>query len=251
MTPESDDLLESLAEVVDRALYRHPTEMYPPNHARQTRPFDYARMARIMAAMDAARFLEEHFASAKNLVGRQNLLRHACRSVELDGDVLEFGVMDGQTLTILCDQFEDRMVHGFDSFQGLPEDWTHDRPSGTFGTAGALPTDLPSNATLHVGMFEDTLPKYLAATDAPVALLHIDSDLYSSAHTVLFGLAPRLRAGSIIVFDEFLNYPGWRQHEYRAFTEFVEAFDVPFQYFSFASSYLSVAVRLDAAPRAS
>ena len=212
---------------------------------------DYARMAKIVAAIDAARFLEEHFTSAQNLVERQSLLRHACRSVAMDGDVLEFGVMGGQTLAILCGQFRDRTVHGFDSFKGLPEDWTHDSPSGTFSTEGTVPTDLPSNAKLHIGMFEDMLPKYLASTDAPVALVHIDSDLYSSAHTALFGLAPRLRAGSMIVFDEFLNYPGWRQHEYRAFTEFVDAFDVEFRYFSFASSALSVAVRLDSAPQAS
>jgi hypothetical protein len=210
---------------------------------------DYARMAKVMAAIDAARFLEEHFASAKNLGGRENLLRHACLSVAMDGDVLEFGVMGGDTLAILCEEFDDRAVHGFDSFKGLPEDWTHDSPIGTYSTEGRLPTGLPSNAKLHVGLFEDTLPKYLAETEEPVALLHIDSDLYSSAHTALFGLAPRLRAGSMIVFDEFLNYPGWRQHEYRAFTEFVEAFDVEFRYFSFASSYLSVAVLLDSAPK--
>jgi hypothetical protein len=212
---------------------------------------DYARMAKVVAAIDAARFLEEHFASAKNLVTRQVLLRNACRSVAMDGDVLEFGVMGGETLSILCSQFKDRAVHGFDSFKGLPEDWIHDVPSGAFSTEGTVPTDLPPNAKLYVGMFEDTLPDYLASTDAPVALLHIDSDLYSSARTALFGLAPRLRAGSMIVFDEFLNYPGWRQHEYRAFIEFVDAFDVEFRYFSFASSYLSVAVRLDSAPRVS
>ncbi|AOR31560.1 hypothetical protein BFF78_11340 [Streptomyces fodineus] len=212
---------------------------------------DYARMAKILSVMDAARFLEENFASAQNLGGRENLLRHACCSVAMDGDVLEFGVMGGQTLAILCDEFEDRPVHGFDSFRGLPEDWTHDSPSGTYSTGGQVPTDLPSNAKLHIGLFEDTLPTYLADSDAPVALLHIDSDLYSSARTALFGLAPRLRAGSLIVFDEFLNYPGWRRHEYRAFMEFVEAFDVEFRYFSFASSYLSVAVRLDSAPKVS
>jgi len=212
---------------------------------------DYARMAKILSVIDAARFLEEHFPSAQNLGGRENLLRHACCSVAMDGDVLEFGVMGGQTLTILCDEFNDRIVHGFDSFNGLPEDWTHDSPIGTYSMEGRLPPHLPSNAKLHIGLFENTLPKYLVSTDAPVALLHIDSDLYSSARTALFGLAPRLRAGSMIVFDEFLNYPGWRQHEYRAFTEFVEAFDVEFRYFSFASSYLSVAVRLESTPRVS
>ncbi|MFF7934456.1 TylF/MycF/NovP-related O-methyltransferase [Streptomyces sp. NPDC007940] len=212
---------------------------------------DYARMAKIISVVDAARFLEENFASAQNLGTRENLLRHACLSLRTDGDVLEFGVMGGQTLAILCEEFEDRTVHGFDSFKGLPEDWTHDSPVGTYSTEGRLPTGLPSNAQLHVGLFEDTLPKYLAGTDEPVALVHIDSDLYSSAHTVLFGLAPRLRAGSIIVFDEFLNYPGWRRHEYRALTEFVDAFDVKFHYFSFASSYLSVAVQLDSVPKVS
>ncbi|WP_369226889.1 class I SAM-dependent methyltransferase [Streptomyces sp. R39] len=210
---------------------------------------DYARMAKFVSVIDAARFMEEHFSSAQNLGDRENLLRHACYSLALDGDVLEFGVMGGQTLAILCDEFTDRTVHGFDSFRGLPEDWTHDSPSGTYSTAGKVPAHLPPNAKLHVGLFEDTLPKYLAGTDDPVALVHIDSDLYSSARTVLFGLAPRLRPGSVIVFDEFLNYPGWRRHEYRAFTEFVDAFDVEFRYFSFASSYLSVAVQLDSAPK--
>ncbi|MGV9314997.1 class I SAM-dependent methyltransferase [Streptomyces sp. NPDC003691] len=210
---------------------------------------DYARMAKVLSAVDAARFLEENFTSAQNLGGRENLLRHACLSATVEGDVLEFGVMGGQTLSILCEEFGDGTVHGFDSFKGLPEDWTHDSPAGTYSTQGVVPAGLPANAKLHIGVFEDTLPRYLAGTDAPVALLHIDSDLYSSARTVLFGLAPRLRAGSLIVFDEFLNYPGWRRHEYRAFMEFTEAFDVGYRYFSFASSYLSVAVRLESAPR--
>lgn len=212
---------------------------------------DYARMSKLMATFDAARFLEENFASAKNLVTRDNLLRHACRSVAIDGDVLEFGVAGGDTLAILCAGFRSRTVHGFDSFKGLPEDWTFDTPAGSYSTEGAVPARLAANAKLHVGQFEDTLPDYLDGTDAPAALVHIDSDLYSSARTVLWQLAPRLREGSIIVFDEFINYPGWRQHEFRAFTEFVEAFDVSFRYFSFASTYLSVAVRLDSAPKTS
>lgn len=156
--------------------------------------------------------------------------------------------MGGQTLEILCDEFEHEVVHGFDSFQGLPEDWTHDRPAGTFSTAGTPPADLPANAALHIGMFDDTVLAYLAETDRPVAFLHIDSDLYSSARTVLFALADRLRPGSVIVFDEFLNYPGWQEHEYRAFMEFVEEYRVRFSYLSFASSYMSVAVRLESTP---
>lgn len=248
MSSDPDELLESIAAVIDRALYRHPAEIYPTNEERQTRPFDYWRMARVLAALDSARFLEENFATATNLVGRQNLLRHACRSTDVAGAVLEFGVMNGDTLSILCEEFDDRIVHGFDSFNGLPEQWTHDRPAGAYGMDGSLPDNLPANATLHVGMFEDCIPRYLDKFDAPVALLHIDSDIYSSARTTLFGLAARLQPGSIIVFDEFLNYPGWRKHEYRAFMEFAEHFRVEYSYLSFASSYLSVAVRIETAP---
>lgn len=103
---------------------------------------DYARMAKVMSAIDAARFMEENFASAQNLVGRETLLEHACCSVTMDGDVLEFGVMGGQTLAILCDEFKERTVHGFDSFKGLPEAWTPESPRGTYSTEEA--TDEPS-----------------------------------------------------------------------------------------------------------
>jgi hypothetical protein len=240
-----DGAEETIAHVIDRALYRHPSEMYPPSRERENRPFDYVRMSRILAAVDAAQFLAANFTSARNLIDREPLLRDACQSVAITGEVLEFGVMEGRTLKILSEEFPEQEVHGFDSFEGLPEDWIHDNPAGTFSTGGALPKDLPGNARLHVGMFTETIAAFREESDRPIALLHIDSDIYSSARTVLFSLADRLRVGSIVVFDEFLNYPGWRSHEYKAFMEFTEAWSVKFRYLSFSSSYLSVAVHID------
>ena len=49
------------------------------------------------------------------------------------------------------------------------------------------------------------------------SFLHIDSDLYSSARTVLFLLHEQIVSGTIIEFDEYFNYPNWKQHEYKAF----------------------------------
>lgn len=45
------------------------------------------------------------------------------------------------------------------------------------------------------------------------AVLHVDCDLYSSAITMLRSLGHMLRKGSIVVFDELVNYEGQRYEE--------------------------------------
>ena len=74
--------------------------------------------------------------------------------------------------------------------------------------------------------------------------MHVDCDLYSSTKTVLDALAGRIRAGTVIVFDEYHNFPGWREHEHKAFMEFCEAFHVDFEYISYNN--LQAAVRIKA-----
>jgi hypothetical protein len=111
-------------------------------------------------------------------------------------------------------------VYGFDSFEGLPEDWRSGFVKGAF--AGDLPP-VPPNAVLIKGWFEKTLPEFLGKQQGPVAFLHIDCDLYSSTKTIFDLLAPRIVRGTVIVFDEYFNYPGWQQHEHKAFEEFKSA----------------------------
>ena len=113
------------------------------------------------------------------------------------------------------------LVHGFDSFEGLPEHWRPGWDKGHFALS-ALPQVKP-NVTLHVGGFEQTLPGFCAQHGDNLAFLHFDGDLYSSAKTVLAHLGPRIVPGTVIQFDDYLNYPGWIHSEHRAFTEFVEA----------------------------
>jgi hypothetical protein len=51
---------------------------------------------------------------------------------------------------------------------------------------------------------------------------------------VLGALGPRLQPGSVLLFDEFFNYPGWQDHEHRAWREFCERSGVRFEYLGFA-----------------
>jgi ABC-2 type transport system ATP-binding protein len=158
-----------------------------------------------------------------------------------DGMALEFGVFSGRTLRMITAAREGKNVFGFDSFDGLPEHWRAGFPAGTFAVE-ELPEVL--GAELVVGLFEDTLADFLVDHPEPVAFLHIDADLYSSAKTVLRHVGPRLRPGSVIVFDEYFNYPGWQDHEYLAWQEHVAETGVRFRYEAHTRDNEQVVVRI-------
>lgn len=158
--------------------------------------------------------------STRIFAAKNSTLRHALGHTVLPGPTLEFGVRYGVSTRVLAEDSSAR-VFGFDSFQGLPEAWLG-RAVGAFSTNKSLP-DVPSNVTLVVGLFADTLPTFVTSTlTEPPRLLHIDSDLYSSASFVLRTMAPWIRPGCVLVFDEFLSNARWRDDEFRALQEFVE-----------------------------
>ncbi len=74
--------------------------------------------------------------------------------------------------------------------------------------------------------------------------MHIDCDLYSSTKTVFDLMGGKLEKDSILVFDEFFNYPGWKQHEFKAFMEFIENNNRNFEYIGYVYRHSQVAVRM-------
>jgi predicted O-methyltransferase YrrM len=152
------------------------------------------------------------------------------------GLILEFGVAGGKTINHIANLCPEDRVFGFDSFQGLPEHWAGNRFSRrNFTQHGVLPK-VPAHVELIPGWFNETLPKFLEAHPEPVGFLHVDCDIYSSTKYVLDTLKDRLPPKSVIVFDEFFNYPGFRQHEYRAFHEFIAETGKRHRFVSFAGN---------------
>ena len=131
---------------------------------------------------------------------------------------LEFGVASGKTINYIS-TFADK-VYGFDSFLGNPETWREGFEAGVFSTNGVAP-EVNANVELVTGLFQDTLVPFLQAQGKKVSLIHIDSDLYSSAKFVLDAVRDYLDVDCVIVFDEFVNYPGVENGELKAFYEFV------------------------------
>ena len=98
--------------------------------------------------------------------------------------------------------------------------------------------------TLIKGWFDATLPTFAAEHDEPVALLHIDCDLYSSTKCIFAHLGDRVVPGSVIVFDEYFDYPAWQEHEFKAFAEFVAQAGLSYEYLAYNRLHEQVAVRI-------
>lgn len=174
----------------------------------------------------------EDFNSLRPFRSRNQFLDSLADSA-IDGLFLEFGVFKGDSIRQLSHSRPYRKVFGFDSFKGLPEDWKRSDNStykkGHFDLKGGLPA-VPNNVTLIPGFFENTLPHWLELNrDEKIALVHIDSDLYSSAKYALSLLNKKLEPGTIIIFDELSDfgkgsYPAWEDGEWKALNEWLTEF---------------------------
>jgi Macrocin-O-methyltransferase (TylF) len=209
------------------------------SETRHRRGLFYA--ADVRAAAETELFVAAHMNGVRCFDSPEATLRHALEQVGIDGLVLEFGVASGHTLRQIVDGLPGREVFGFDVFTGLPEHWRPGFAQGMF--AQQEPPSVPG-ATLIEGLFEDTLPTFLKEHPGNVAFVHLDADLYSSTKTVLDLLGDRLVTGSIVLMDEYFNYPGWQDGEYRAWQEFASSEGIEFEYrgYTFNNEQVAVAV---------
>jgi hypothetical protein len=209
---------------------------------RAVHDIDAERQRRALAS--TADFVDEHMPQARAFRGvdaldaKYRLLDWVVDLSPREGLVLEFGVNTGDTLRRITAKRSPS--HGFDSFEGLPEDWRTNYDQGHFATE---PPVIPG-AQMHVGWFDDTLPGFFAEHAGPIAFAHLDADLYSSTATVFREGEDRFVAGTVLLFDEYFNYPGWQRHEHTAFLEFIERTGHGFEYVGYNALHEQVAVRL-------
>tara|TARA_Y100000590_G_scaffold169037_1_gene193480 strand:+ start:163905 stop:164558 length:654 start_codon:yes stop_codon:yes gene_type:complete len=120
---------------------------------------------------------------------------------------LEFGVWEGYSINFFIQNIKhkDSLFFGFDSFEGLPEDW-YTNPKGTFNVKGKIPEISDQRVSFIKGWFNQSLPKFIddnlsKAHDFKL-IVHYDADLYSST---LFCLSQidRLKIKYLAIFDEF------------------------------------------------
>lgn len=234
-------LVKKLKNWVRKSLVRMLTESFDG-------PQDLKSLVHREAVRDSIDYVYANMRCASIFDSREELWLHC---IELGGlmnkelvVVLEFGVYHGYSSNWFATQLPHSRVFGFDSFEGLPEPWTGESgmAKGTFTLFGKVP-EVEENVTLVVGLFEDTLPKFISSQVIDrIDLLHLDADLYSSTKFVLGELRSLIRPGQIIIFDEYMMMTSWRHHEYKAWKDFVSESGIKYEYVGFSGSQAAIRV---------
>jgi hypothetical protein len=176
--------------------------------------------------------LLEHIMSPFNYKTSSTFFRFPAlfsKVLEIEGDIVECGIGWGKTFCILAclakREGKDRLVWGFDSFEGFPnptpEDASPRNPrKGEWKVinmndiyrilyeAGLDGDFIKSNIKIEKGFFEDSLK---GVKIQKIALLHLDVDLYKSYKECLEHLFPKVSRGGIVLFDEYADtakFPG-------------------------------------------
>jgi O-methyltransferase len=161
---------------------------------------------------------------------REFLLNHgeACQIISavqatsrIPGDMAELGVAFGGSAKLILNYSENRPLHLFDTFSGLPNPAKED--SAKFH-AGDFRSDVNSvraylgdsaqkRISFHVGLFPDTVGP---VKDKFFSFVHLDVDLYQSTLAGLEFFYPRLSPGGVLISHDFVSADGVN----RAFQEF-------------------------------
>ena len=175
----------------------------------------YRNAPRPQWTADSRDYCARKFGSVPSYRSDLRLHRAVSKQVLPGGYILEFGVATGRSIRHWAELFPSYDIWGFDGFEGIYEAW-NGLPAGHF--AQKLP-QVPDNVKLVVGRFDVTLPSWTEQHTGFASMIHVDCDLYSATKDVFRYLKPYIRSGTIIVFDEYWNYPTWQEHEYRAWQE--------------------------------
>lgn len=175
---------------------------------------------------------------------REQMYRHLQEDV-IRGpiDYLEFGVADGASLRqwLTLNRHDSSRFWGFDSFEGLPEDWRSTQPKGAFSRNGKPPVIDDHRLRFEIGWFQDTVPTFLKTFEPNARLvIHNDSDLYSSTLYALTQLDACAPAGTILIFDEFYD----AHHEFRALMDYASAYRRVFNVIAATAYYNQAAIVL-------
>ena len=121
-------------------------------------------------------------------------------------DYLEFGVAGGDSFRswLALNHCPESRFWGFDSFEGLPEDWNKQNRKGAFSQGGNVPRVQDPRAAFVKGVFQDTVDDFSRGFEPRNRLvIHMDADLYSSTLYCFMQLNRHIAPGTIVLFDEF------------------------------------------------
>lgn len=186
---------------------------------------------------------------------KRRLLKHACETLGNEPvTYLEFGVREGVSMRFVASNQTrpDSTFHGFDTFEGLPEDWVPAWGGRAIGNASkkgemhaAMPEMTDKRIHLFKGLIQSTLPTWLREHKIPGRLfVNIDTDLYTAALFILTTLHPYLKNGDLLYFDEFHD----DLNEFAAFNDYVRSYYIKDNFSVLGRAYDAYLLRFNLSP---
>ena len=193
------------------------------------RPFDILYTE---AAKESAEYIKKFLNDA--IVSENGWWDIALNNIVGNKLCLEFGVYKGESINYFSNNKKDLTWYGFDSFYGLQEDWKGGfYAKNHFSLEGKKP-EVNKNVILINGWFKNTLPIFLKNNKEKISFIHIDCDTYQSTKDVFDNIKfDRFENNSIILFDEYMGYINWKNHEFKAWQEYVKDNNVNYKYVAF------------------
>lgn len=193
------------------------------------------------AAEESADFISKYLENSMLFHDKRDLWNFCLKEVNEDGLFIECGVFNADSINYFASKKKKIKFYGFDSFEGLSENWTgHHKGKGAFDLGGVLPT-VKDNVELIKGWIDDTYPKFLKEKSQMITFLHIDTDTYSPALIILRESKPYFKKGTIVIFDELIGYPNWKNGELKALNEVMN--EDEYEFIAFANAQSAIKIR--------
>lgn len=198
------------------------------------------------AILESSRYAEQNMKDSMIFFNHSGIWDYTISQIkkqEFGGHLLEFGVFTGSSINYFSSQLQQLKFYGFDSFEGLKEDWKGwSLTKGAFDLKGQLP-QVNSNVVLIKGWFDSTIPEFIKSNDIrQIQFLHIDCDTYEATNTVFNLLESKINTGTLILFDEYFGYRGWELGEYKSFKEFISITNKKYRYKAFSKCQVLVEI---------
>ena len=189
------------------------------------------------AVFDSADYISNFLEEVLLVPSRENLWEIAINQLAPGSRIIELGVYKGYSINRLAKIAASRDIDavGFDTFEGLKEAWAGTSfIEGSYSNQGRLPKTA-RNVSLKKGQFRETIPKFLEQNERAISLIHFDVDTYQSTKEALGLMHDVFKPGLLLVFDEYLGYPNWRNGEYLAWTNFAKNEGLAWKYLAFSN----------------
>jgi hypothetical protein len=196
----------------------------------------------LLAIQDSAKYIMERMQDSISFHTDLDLLSFAfTKRQNLKGLLLEFGVYKGTTIQHIAKMSNDE-IFGFDSFEGLREDWGGNWITKKHFDLGGVEPTVDKNVKLVKGWIQDTLPPFLELNNKSISFMHIDTDTYESSAYILAKLKNRIVEGTVIVFNEYFGYRGWREGEFKAFQQYCNQEHINYKYLGFSKEAVAMII---------